>query len=163
MARRRRQAPILEQSGQTLQLGTVLAGWYFWKRTGEERLCRVEPELPTVCGGEVYLVKAAACDPKELAETSAGVRKASLDPIVPYSHSIASSPAGAWTCHRLRTVRPENAQCGWWTWGAVELRGKAERRQSQVVLGAGHTRASLGANWAGARPGFPTQHIQAHA
>jgi len=55
---------------------------------GEERLCRVEPELPTVCGGEVYLVKAAACDPKELAETSAGVRKASLDPIVPVARLL---------------------------------------------------------------------------
>jgi hypothetical protein len=62
-------------------LVTVLAGWYFWKHTGEKRLCRVEPELPTVRGGLVYLVKAPVCDPKELEETSAGVRQAVLDPI----------------------------------------------------------------------------------
>jgi len=55
---------------------------------GEERLCRVELEFPTVCGGEVYLVKAAACDPKELSETCAGVRKASLDPIVPQARFL---------------------------------------------------------------------------
>ena len=71
----------------------MLAGWYFWKRTGEESLCRVEPEFPTVCGGEVYLVKAAACHPKELAETSAGVRKASLDPIVPLARLLPVQPA----------------------------------------------------------------------
>ena len=70
----------------------MLVGWYSWKRTGEERLCRVEPEFPTVCGGEVYLVKAAACDPKELAETSAGVRKASLDPIVPLARLLPVQP-----------------------------------------------------------------------
>jgi hypothetical protein len=74
------------------QLGTVLAGWYFWKRTGEERLCRVESEFPTVSGGEVYLVKAVACDPKELAETSAGVRKASLDPIVSQARLLPVQP-----------------------------------------------------------------------
>jgi hypothetical protein len=61
----------------------MLAGRYFWKHMGEERLCRVELEFPTVCGGEVYLVKAAACDPKELAEASGGRRQAALDPIVP--------------------------------------------------------------------------------
>jgi hypothetical protein len=43
----------------------------------------------------------------------------------------------------------------------VELRGKTGHTESQVVLGAGHTRASLGANWAGARPGFPSQHTRA--
>ena len=71
----------------------MLAGWHFWKRTGEERLCRVESEFPTVCGGEVYLVKSAVCDPKELAETSAGVRKASLDPIVPLARLLLVQPA----------------------------------------------------------------------
>ncbi len=106
---------------------------------------------------------ATACDPKELAETSGGRRQAVLDPIVPQAGLLefASSPTDAWTCHRFRTFRPENAQCGWWTWGTVELRGKTGHRQSQVVLGAGHTRASLGANWAGDRPGFPSQHTRA--
>ena len=66
----------------------MTTGWYFWKRTDEERLCRVDPEFPTVCGNEVYLVKAPACDPKELAETSDGVRKASLDPIVPQARLL---------------------------------------------------------------------------
>jgi hypothetical protein len=96
-------------------LVTVFTGWYFWKRTGEKRLCRVEPELPTVrgglvyqvyqtatltrgglvyqettltSGGLVYLVKVAECDPKELAETSAGVRQAALDPIVPQARLL---------------------------------------------------------------------------
>jgi hypothetical protein len=33
--------------------------------------------------GKVYLVKAPACDPKELSEASGGRRQAVLDPIVP--------------------------------------------------------------------------------
>jgi hypothetical protein len=54
------------------QLGTVLARWCFWKRTGVKRLCRVQLQLPTVRGGKVYLVKDPACDTKELAEASVG-------------------------------------------------------------------------------------------
>ncbi len=42
-----------------------------------------------------------------------------------------------------------------WRYQHGMLRG-TWHRQSQVVLGAGHTRASLGSNWAGARPGFPS-------
>jgi hypothetical protein len=73
-------------------LVTVLAGWYFWKHTDEERICRVESEFPTVCGGEVYLVKTTVCNPKELAETSDGVRKASLDPIVTQDRLLPVHP-----------------------------------------------------------------------
>jgi len=71
----------------------MFAGWYFWKHTVEERLSRVDPEFPTVCGGEVYHVKVAVCDPKELAETSPGVRMSSLDPIVPLARLLPVQPA----------------------------------------------------------------------
>jgi hypothetical protein len=52
------------------KLDTVLTGRYFWKRPDEERLWRVDPELPTVYGGQVNLVKTGTGDPKELPETS---------------------------------------------------------------------------------------------
>jgi hypothetical protein len=47
------------------KLGTVLTGRYFWKHPGEERIHKVESELPTVYGGQVNLVKAGEGDPKE--------------------------------------------------------------------------------------------------
>jgi hypothetical protein len=116
------------------QLDTVLVGWFFWKHTDEERFCRVESELPTVRGGEVYLVKAAACDPKELAETSPGVRKESLDPIVSQA--------------RLLPVQ-----------SALRLAiGSVLFVQKTRSAGGG-----LGSNWTGVRPVFPTQHTQVRA
>ncbi len=42
----------------------------------------------------------------------------------------------------------------------VFLRGVPERRQSQEVLGSGHTCASLAANWANTRDNGPTQDTQ---
>ena len=53
------------------KLDTVLTGRYFWKRPDEERLHRVESELPTVCDGQVNLVKVGVGDPKELVEACA--------------------------------------------------------------------------------------------
>ncbi len=49
----------------------MLTGRYFWKCPVEERLLRVETELPTVYGGQVNLVEAGVGDPKELVEASA--------------------------------------------------------------------------------------------
>ena len=78
--------------------------------------------------------------------------------------SHAPEPAAESSVIDTRWVRAETAQCGWWPWGAVELRGKAGHTQSQVVLGAGHTRASLGANWAMPDPGsHPSIHGGVHA
>jgi hypothetical protein len=60
-----------QQEGDPKQVGRGKAMTYP-KRTGVKRLCRVQLELPTVRGGKVYLVKAQACDTKELAEASDG-------------------------------------------------------------------------------------------
>ncbi len=44
----------------------MLTGRYFWKHPGEERIHRVESELPTIYDGQVNLVKEGAGDPKNL-------------------------------------------------------------------------------------------------
>ena len=50
------------------KLVTVLAGRPFRKSPVEGRLGGVQPELPTICGSQVNLVKASASDTKVLRE-----------------------------------------------------------------------------------------------
>jgi hypothetical protein len=108
-----------------------------------------------------YLVKAVACDPKELAETSDGVRKVSLDPIVSQDRSFPVHPEIGLVIGPVLFVQ-KTLSAGGGLWAPLSCVGRPSVG-SQVVLGGGHTRASLGTNWSGVRPGFPTQHTQARA
>ncbi len=56
-------------------------------------LCSTQHTFTKSSTSDIYLVKSVVCDPKELAETSAGVRKASLDPIVPQARLLPVHPA----------------------------------------------------------------------
>ena len=53
------------------KLVTVLVGRSFRKTPVENRLGGVQPELPTICGNQVNLVKTGTSDTKVLVEASA--------------------------------------------------------------------------------------------
>jgi hypothetical protein len=78
----------------------------------EERLLRVDPELPTVYGGQVNLVEGGAGDLQELVEMRAWVGQAALNPIVSLAGFLPVDPEFPLVTCSVLVIQKTRCVCG---------------------------------------------------